>query len=165
MCDRLSHCLLFITTHNLFGIGMKNISSPSVDCKTYLQDRTFFPECFTNSCLLSFPAATNGCSSISRKLQLMLQVPFFTPESGAHCSSLSVKFFCGVEWKAKFKNERWMHETNCSPALWTLLPAYTKVKINSTNNTRSSHTSCKVHWSSRDFRIFIVYCNKFVFSV
>jgi hypothetical protein len=32
-----------------------------------------------------------------------------------------------------------------------------------TNNTRSSHTSCKVHWGWRwDFRTFIVNCNKFV---
>jgi hypothetical protein len=35
-----------------------------------------------------------------------------------------------------------------------------------TNNTRSSHTSCKVHWGWRwDFRTFIVNCNKFVTSV
>jgi len=30
-----------------------------------------------------------------------------------------------------------------------------------TNNTRSSRTSCEVHWGWRwDFRIFFVYCNK-----
>ena len=32
-----------------------------------------------------------------------------------------------------------------------------------TNNTRSSHTSCEVHWGwRRDFRTFIVNCDKFV---
>ena len=35
-----------------------------------------------------------------------------------------------------------------------------------TKNTRSSHTSCKVHWGWRwDFGTFIVNCNKFVISV
>jgi hypothetical protein len=35
-----------------------------------------------------------------------------------------------------------------------------------TNNMRSSHTSCKVHWGWRwDFKTFIVNCNKFATSV
>jgi hypothetical protein len=50
-----------------------------------------------------------------------------------------------VGWRTKYTQERWIHETNCSLALWMLLLAKTRAHINS-DNTRSSYTSCRVHW-------------------
>jgi hypothetical protein len=35
---------------------------------------------------------------------------------------------------------------NCSLAFWMVLTASCNVKIDSDDNTRSSHTSCKMHW-------------------
>ena len=72
-------------------------------------------------------------------------------------------FVCGVRWRAKFTKERWIHQTKCWLGFWMMLPEKKTWSTTQTNNMRSSHTSCKMHWRWRwDFGKLTVNCNKFL---
>jgi hypothetical protein len=66
-------------------------------------------------------------------------------------------------------DEDWNLQKNEKNCLLAILGAVASIKelgkSTQTNNARSSHTSCRVHWGWRNVPIFIVNCNKFVISV
>jgi len=52
---------------------------------------------------------------------------------------------CGAGRRAKCKNERWMHQTNCSLAFWCCCLYKETRRSTHTNNTRSSHARFEVN--------------------
>jgi hypothetical protein len=75
-------------------------------------------------------------------------------------------FFCGVGLRAKFTKERWIQRRIARSHIGCCCPHKETWRSTQTNNTRSSHTSCELHWGWRwDFRTFTVNCNISVLQI
>jgi hypothetical protein len=82
--------------------------------------------------------------------------PFVTP----------LYIVCGDRWRAKFTKEGWIHETIVPRILDAVSLVENPEGTTRSNNTQSSHISCKLHWGWRwDLRTFSVNYNKSVISV
>ena len=92
-------------------------------------------------------------------------------ECGAHCSSLpllsrpnSVRcLFVGVDEKRSLQKKSGYTRRTGHSHIGCCCPHKKMWRSTQTNNTRSSHASCKLHYSWRwVVRTFIVNCNKFI---
>ena len=93
-------------------------------------------------------------------------------ESGTYCLSppsslMRLIFVSAVGRRVKSTNERWVHETDCSPAFWMLQHAYRNLNINTDEQHVSLlHTNCRVNQGWRRlFRPYIVNCDKCFIAV